>query len=254
MNEAPSTRGPTQDGDPSPASALAEPASWWEDYIDIFYAPSTVFARRQHSGFGMPMLVVTLLIGTLFVANSGVLQPIFDAEMQRSMAAQMKNNPQFTPEMMEKGRSIGMTFAKIGAFIFTPIALFMIGLTMWLVGKLFDAKQALGTAIMVACYSYLPKVIETVLGGVQGLLLDPATMNGRFKLSLGVGRFFDPDATSPLLLALVGRIDVFTIWVTVLIAIGLSVTGKIPLARAALAAVLVWIIGALPTVLQAARS
>ena len=30
-------------------------ASRWEDFIDIFYAPSSVFARRATSGFLLPM-------------------------------------------------------------------------------------------------------------------------------------------------------------------------------------------------------
>jgi hypothetical protein len=66
-----------------------------------------------------------------------------------------------------------------------------------------------------------------------------------------VGRFFDPETTSPALLALLGRIDVFTIWVTVLLVIGLSVTGKIPRAKAAIAGVIVWFLGAVPLLLQA---
>jgi hypothetical protein len=41
-------------------------------------------------------------------------------------------------------------------------------------------------------------------------------LNGPFRVSLGLGRFFDPDIASPVLLALVGRINVFTIWVTIL--------------------------------------
>jgi hypothetical protein len=89
---------------------------------------------------------------------------------------------------------------------------------------------------------------------VQGLLLDPATLNGRFRLSLGVGRFLDPDTASPVLLALLGRVDVFTIWITVLLAIGLSVTGRIPRSRAAVAAAIVWVAGALPQLLGALRS
>jgi hypothetical protein len=99
----------------------------------------------------------------------------------------------------------------------------------------------------------MPRVIEAVLNGVQGLLLDPASLNGRYRVSLGLGRFFDPDVASPLLLAIVGRIDLFTIWVTVLLAIGLSVLGKIPRPRAFIAAALVWVIGALPALFQAAR-
>jgi hypothetical protein len=51
---------------------------------------------------------------------------------------------------------------------------------------------------------------------------------------------------SPALLGFLGRIDVFTIWVTVLLVIGLSVTGKIPRGRAAIAGVVVWLAGALP--------
>jgi ABC-type transport system involved in cytochrome c biogenesis permease component len=57
-----------------------------------------------------------------------------------------------------------------------------------------------------------------------------------------------------VLVVLLGRVDVFTIWVTVLLAIGLSVTGRIPRSRAAIAAVIVWICGALPQLLGAMRS
>jgi hypothetical protein len=129
--------------------------------------------------------------------------------------------------------------------------MFLTGLMLWLVGKLFDARQSLAAAIMVASYSFAPRILESVLAGVQGLLLDPASLNGRFKLSLGLGRFLDPDTASPVLMVLLGRIDVFTIWVTVLLAIGLSVTGRIPRSRAAMAAVLMWIIGALPQLMGA---
>jgi hypothetical protein len=234
---------------PSPAKA----ASRWEDFIDIFYAPASVYARRAGSGFGIPLLVVTVIIGVIFIANSGVMQPIMDAEFSRGMAAAMKKNPAITPEMMQKGRAIGETFAKIGAFVFVPIAIFLTGLVLWLIGKLFDAKESLGAALMVTAYAYVPKILESVLTGVQGLLMDPASLNGRYKVSLGVGRFLDPDTASPMLLALGGRVDLFTIWVTVLLAIGLSVTGRIPRSKAAMAAALVWICGALPGILSALR-
>ncbi|MFI5256083.1 MAG: Yip1 family protein [Gemmatimonadales bacterium] len=235
------------------APTPVKPASRWEDFIDIFYAPTSVFARRATSGFGIPLLVVTVIIGVIFIANSGVMQPIMDAEFSRGMAAAMKKNPAITPEMMQKGRAIGETFAKIGAFVFVPIAIFLTGLVLWLIGKLFDAKESLGAALMVTAYAYVPKILESVLTGVQGLLMDPASLNGRYKVSLGVGRFLDPDTASPMLLALLGRVDVFTIWVTVLLAIGLSVTGRIPRSKAAMAAVLLWICGALPGIVGALR-
>ena len=240
--------------EPVSATPPAKPASYWEDFIDIFYAPSDVFKRREHAGFGVPMLVLTLVIGLLGIAMSGAFQPIMDAEFSRSMAAAMRKNPSLTPEMAEKGRAIGQVFAKIGAFIFVPVGMFFVGLSLWLTGKLVDARQTLAAAIMVAAYSFTPRVLETLVKAVQALFMDPASLNGQFRIALSPARFFDPDTASPLLIALLSRLDVFTIWVTVLLAIGLSVTGKIPRSRAAIAAGLVWLLGSLPAVLAAARS
>jgi hypothetical protein len=72
-------------------------------------------------------------------------------------------------------------------------------------------------------------------------------------VSFGLGRLFDPDATSAVLLAIVGRVDLFIIWVTVLIGVGTYVLGKVTKAQAAIVAVLVWVIGALPSLYGALR-
>ena len=238
--------------EPAPAPP-AKPVARWEDFMDIFYAPSEVFARREHSGFGLPLLVVTVLIGVIAAVNMGVMQPIMDAEFTRATAAAMKKDPRVTAEQMQQFRAMGEKFAPVFAAIGTPIAIFFVGLTLWLAGKLVDAKQSFGAALMVTSYAYLPKVIGSIVAGVQGLLMDPATLTGQFKVSLGIGRFLDPDTASPILLALVGRMDVFTIWVTVLLVIGLAVTGKISRSSAAIAGVVVWVVGALPALLPALR-
>jgi hypothetical protein len=232
----------------------AAPAAVWEDFIDILYAPSTVFARRERGPFWIPLFVVTLLVGTLFLMNSGVLQPVMDAEFDRGVAMAMRNNPQLTPEMVEGFRQVGGRLARIGAFIFVPITIVSVGCVLWLAGKLVEATQTLRAALVVAAYAYVPRVLEAVVNGIQGLLLDPSQLDGRFRLSLGAGRFLDPDTAAPLLLAILGRVDLFTIWITVLLAIGLAVTGHIPRQRASIAAAIVWVVGALPLVVQAIRS
>jgi hypothetical protein len=139
-------------------------------------------------------------------------------------------------------------------FVFIPIAIFGVGVATWVAGKLVDAKETFKTALVVGAYAYAPRILDGVLQGVQALFLDPAEMDGRFRLSLGIGRFLDPDTTSPLLLAVLGRVDLITIWITVLIAIGLCVTGRIPLRNAAIAAAIVWLVGGLPLILPALQS
>lgn len=229
-------------------------ASIWEDFIDIFYAPSQVFARRENGSFWIPLFVVTLVTGVVFYLNSGVMQPIFDAEFERGMAVAMRDNPNIPPEAMERMRGFASRIGQVAVFVFMPIAMFGVALATWLAGKLVDAKQTFRAALVVAAYAFTPRILEGVINSIQGLLLDPTQLDGRFRISLGLGRFLDPDTTSPLLIALVGRIDVFTIWITVLIAIGLSVTGRIPRSRAGIAAAIVWLVGGLPLIIQAIRA
>ena len=230
-----------------------EKASLLDDFMDIFYAPSAVYARRANKSFWVPLLIVSLLIGVIFIANRDLLEPIMDAEMTRALA-KSSSGTQLTPEQMEAGRKFTGMFATVGAFLFTPVGILVLGLVVWLVGKFFDAKQTLNAAIVVATFAYVPRIVEGVVNRVQGLLVDTSSLNSRYSLSLGLGRFFDADTANPMLLALIGRIDVFTIWVTVLIAIGLAVTGKISRGRAAIAAAIVRLAGALPSVAGALSS
>ena len=53
------------------------------------------------------------------------------------------------------------------------------------------------------------------------------------------------------MLALATRFDLFTIWITVLLAIGIYVVGKIPRQQAAIVAAIAWLVGALPAILGA---
>jgi hypothetical protein len=233
--------------------------SVWEDFIDIFYAPSQVFARRARSGFGVPMLVVTVLIGALALVNGAANDAALDADMGRAQAKAMaqaaaKGGPQPSAAQMETIRNVSHTMSKIGLFVLLPIGMLLIGVVVALVGKMFDASVTVGAGIMIASYAYIPRILEGVINCIQALFVDTSTITSRLNFSLGVGRFLDPDTTPPVLLGLLARVDVFTIWVTVLIAIGLSVVGKIPMKKAALAAVVVWFVGALAIVLPALAS
>src|SRR6186713_2722873 len=79
-------------------------AAVWEDFIDIFYAPSQVFARRVAGSVWVPLLVVTIALSVIIYAISGVLEPLMSAEFDRGMAAAMRTNQQLTPEMADQFR------------------------------------------------------------------------------------------------------------------------------------------------------
>jgi len=64
----------------------------------------------------------------------------------------------------------------------------------------------------------------------------------------------NPDSASAVSIALASRFDLFTIWITVLLGIGIYVVGKVTKQQAAIIAVIVWVVGALPAVFGALRN
>jgi hypothetical protein len=228
------------------------PASLWEDFIDIIVAPASVFRRRERGSWLIPLLIVTIAIAVIAFASRGVMQPVMDAEFER-VADGMRKNPQITEEMIDRARSVGAFFTTYGPIIITPISIILVGFMTWLVAKLVDSRQSLHAAMVVAAYAFVPRVIQFIANAVQGLLLSPDKLNGIIKLSFSPARFLDPATASPVLIQILNRFDLFTIWVTVLLAIGVYVTGRVSKGQATVAGVLFWIVGSIPALLSALR-
>ena len=234
---------------PSPSSA-----GLWEDFIDILYQPSAVFDRRREGKFGMALLAIVILTTVLFFALRNGLAPVMDAEMAKQAAAMAAKNPQITPEQIAASQGMMEKFAVVGYVVFVPVGIVIIAALLWLAGKVVDAKVAFAAAIMIATYSWFPRVIEMILNAVQGLLLSPESITSRYSVQLGPARFFDSASTSPVLLTFLGGIDLFTIWTTALMAIGLSVVARVPRSRGVIAAVAIWFVMMLLPLYQALSS
>ena len=227
--------------------------SLWEDFVDIFYAPSSVFARRADGKFGKPLVFLVVVCAILAFLTKNAMQPVMDAEFARRSAEMMRQNPNLTAEQMASGRGF---FETLGPILFAfgiTISVFGTGLVLWAVGKLFDAKESVAAAIMIATYAEMPRLVQILVNAAQGLFMPPEKLTSMYSIGISPARFMDPDHASPVLLALASRVDPFVIWITVLLAIGLHVVGKIPKQQAYIAAAIVWVVGALPAVFGALR-
>lgn len=232
--------------------AAPKPASFWEDLVDIFVAPAQVFARRAGKGFGLALVVVTLVFGGLFWGMQPLMRPVMDVVFAQTEAKLHRDRPEITQEQLEAGRKMQEKLAPIATFVVIPITILLLGILLWLVGKLFDGRESLSDACMISTYAYFPKILAIVVSAVMATLLDPSRIASQYTATLGPAFFLQPGSSLPLA-AVLGRLDVFTIWVTVLIAVGLHVVGKVSKGQAAVAAALIWVIGALPAVLGALR-
>jgi len=241
----------------APASstpAAPQKASFWEDLIDIFFSPVAVFRRNENKSVWPPLLFVSIAIGVIFFFTFNQLEPIFDAEFQRGMAKAAAQNPQLTPEAMAKMKGVSESVTRYGLSVIMFISVLVIGVVSWVVGKVVGSAQSFHAAFVVAAWSYMPRVLGAIIGGVQGLLMDPASLTGQLAISLSPARFFAADQPNPIMYQFLGRLDLITIWVTILLSVGLYVTGKVSKGRAAIFGVIIWLIGALPVLRQAYMS
>ncbi len=219
-----------------------------DDVVDIWTSPTTVFTRRSDGKWGAAMLVLIVLSAILFFGTRGAMEPIFDAEMTRSMAASAN---QMTPEQLESAKRFGSIIMAGGVVVGTPIILLLLGFGVWIATKIVGGTISFAQGLTIGCFAAFPRLVEAITNAVQALMMDESALNGRHAVSLGVGRFFDPDATSAALMALLIRVDLYTLWITVLIAIGIKVMGKRPTDQALMAGGIVWLLGAIPTVVPA---
>lgn len=219
-------------------------ASIWEDFVDIFYAPSTVFERRREGRFALALLILTVLMGVLFYASQAVLADAMRAEFARAMEGQ-----QIPADHMESMEQMSGIFGTVGFVLTFPIGVLAVGAVLWLVGKALGSVATFAAAAMVATYAQAPKVLQQLAAILQGLVMEP--VSSLYHVTLSPARFMDPDETSAVVMGLLGRLDLFVIWSTVLLAIGLAVVGRVPRSQAYVAAGAVWLLGCVPIVVGA---
>jgi hypothetical protein len=222
-----------------------QPASFWEDLIDIFYQPTNVFRRRRGASAWPPFLFVAVSVGVITFATFNAIEPAVAGGFARALPALMRQNPQMTQEMADKAQHVQEISLRYFSGVVMAMSILVVGLLTWLLGKIFGAVEDFGAAMLIASYAYLPRVLGAILSSAQGLLLDPLKVSSLASLSLGPARFFDPATTSPVLMVLLMRLDVTVLWETVLLAVGLAVLGKISKSQATIFGILIWIVGGL---------
>lgn len=226
------------------------PASLAEDFIDIWFSPSTVFARRREAGAWGPFLITAVLLCALFYAGMGAMQGIFDAELAKAIAKTQADNPSMTADQIAKMQGMMEGSIRYGGLVAMPIVLVLLGAMTWLMGKILGGSISFGKGVMIASFAYLPKALDLLAFIAQSYIFDGASATARFQYSLGVGRFLDPTMNQGLYNFL-GRVDLFTLWVTALLVLGLIHTAKVERSKAIGGGVAIWVIGGLPALLQA---
>ena len=239
--------------EPGAAAAAVDNASMAEDFIDVFVAPSKVFARRAKASPMVPFVVVWIVLSALFFAGKNSMQSIFDAQIDKSLAAAAQANPAMTQDQIAKGKSIANIAITIGGLIGVPVLLIVVALLTWIVARFFmGGTLAFGTAMLITAYSFMPKILASVLGVVEAMMMDVSGMTSPYQLSFSAARFFDPASMSTGLYNLLGQLDPFSIWCSALIGVGVMRAGKLDKSKATITAVIMFVLGCVPALFSVA--
>src|ERR1044071_6129179 len=91
-------------------------ASIWEDCLEIFYAPSRVYARRGETDWGIPLLVLVVLSTVLTLATWNLGAPLAQADAIRGFMVQAAKQ-HMTADQIEQARTRILGFLGFGKYI-----------------------------------------------------------------------------------------------------------------------------------------
>jgi hypothetical protein len=226
----------------------AEKASRWEDFIDIVFSPAQVFARRGNEGWLKPFLILAVINVALYYLLLPVTGPTIEAAMRENAP------PNVTPAQLQQGAQM----MKIGMGVIAPIMyLIMVlgtGVALKFVAALFDGKPTWRQSFAITTHAHFITVIQGLVAAASIFVIDMLGKPASGKnASFGLLRFMDI-GNDPVMRALLGRTDLFAIWIAALFGVGLIVVAKMEKSKAFITAAIVWALIALPSLAMAALS
>jgi hypothetical protein len=208
------------------AAAPAKPAALWEDFIEIFTSPSTVYERRRDANPWPMILILAVIFGAITLISFNSLSPVYDAEMRAQFTKAMATNPQLTQDMVDTQVKVGMFTRRFGGFLY-PVGVLIISLFVWLLGRITGAKELTYTrAMVVFTWASIIGAVALILLMVQGLVMDVSAITTMDKLGFSAARFVDKSSVSGFVYGLLKSLDIFQIWSAIVMGIGARVVGR----------------------------
>ncbi len=202
----------------------------WQRVAYTFTAPSKTFEdiRRGNRSWWLPLIVLALAGYILFgavVQKIGIRQTV---ENQITMNTQAQEQmAKATPAQREKGMQFWTVFTE-AMFIGGPAlqmlnALIFAVVLMGTINFGFGGRAKFGHLFAVVYYAWLPQVVKLLLGtAVIYAGMAPESFNVKNFAPTNPGAFLDTTDTAKWLYALATSLDVVTIWMLVLMSIGVA--------------------------------
>ncbi|MBV9608909.1 MAG: YIP1 family protein [Acidobacteria bacterium] len=214
---------------PGTIAPLSEP----QRIINTFIAPSKTFADVKRVGrWWAPWLLISIfsyaLVGVVaqkigfdqVTENQLKLSPKRAEQLEKSPPEDRARRMQFSVTIT---KTISLLIPLVNVIYFAFIAAVLLATMKFGAG----AEITFATALAVTTYSYLPSIVHVLLAIASVFAgADPEGFNFQNPVASNLGHLVSP-ASSPAVYALLSKIDIFSIWICVLLAIGFASVSKL---------------------------
>ena len=193
----------------------------------VLFSPGKAFADiARRPRWWIPLILISILSTiylTAFTQRVGwesVLRPAIESnQATQNMSVQQREQLITTAAGLLQVRRLRLCVTML-LYVFIVAVILM-----FLFDTMMSAGIGLKRMMAIVAYGFLPLVIQTALSMVVLYLKDPQEFNLRNPLVFNVGAFMSPDSPAALR-ALGSSIDLFSLWIIVLLAIGVSAAGR----------------------------
>ena len=216
--------------EPAMQPAAATGLTQWQRVACTFTAPSKTFedVKRGNRSWWLPLIVMALVGYILFaaVAQKIGIQQTVDNQIRMDPKAQ-ERMANASPEQRAMGEKVSVGITE-GVFIAGPLigmlgALVVAAVLMGTINFGFGGRAKFGEVFAVVYYAWLPQVVKVLLGtAVIYAGVAPESFNIKNFAPTNLGAFLDPTDTAKWLYALATSLDAVTIWMVVLMSIGVA--------------------------------
>jgi hypothetical protein len=196
--------------------------------VGVFFSPGKAFADiARKPRWWIPVILMAIL-GTVYL--NAFTQRVGWESVIRPAIENNANTQNLTTQQREQAIATAARFSQYlgygGSAIGTLFYVFIVAvLFMFLFDTIMGAGIGLKRMMAIVAYGFLPLLIQTALSMVVLFLKDPEDFNLRNPLMFNVGAYLSSDAPAALR-ALGSSIDLFSLWIIVLLAIGVSTAGR----------------------------
>ena len=208
-----------------PADADTPAQSFPERLMGIFISPVETLADVARK----PDFVAPLILGVLgaIAVTETMLWKIGMERIIRTSIEQSGRASSMSPEQMDQavhqGARIGGILAHLGGIVVPPIALLILaGLGLLIVNLILGGQTKFKTVFSLICYANLVSLLGSLMAVAVILFGDPDHFNAQNPVPSNVGFFLNPHEVSKPLYSLASSADIFTIWLLILLAVGLA--------------------------------